>query len=209
MAGDADLNKQREAFGQKMKPLSDTITVLAFTIELKDPYTRRHCENVSRLAAQIARQMRLSEAEIEDIRLAGIVHDIGKIHVPEYELSKPGPLMAEEFEKMKSHAVWGARILEPLKEKGIEWIVRHHHERYGGSGYPDGLKGDDIPIGARIIAVAEAFDNMVSDLPYRQSNTVAEALAELRRCSGTQFDPKVVTAFLDWVQIHGDPREQQ
>jgi len=110
---------------------------------------------------------------------------------------------------MKRHAVWGAKILEPLKQTGIERIVRHHHERYDGRGYPDHLMGEEIPLGARIVAVAEAFDNMVSDVPYRRARTVEDAVAELRRCSGTQFDPKVATAFLDWLEIHGDPRKQQ
>jgi putative nucleotidyltransferase with HDIG domain len=189
--------------------LLDTITALAFAVEAKDPHTKSHSQAVSRLAAQIAMQMRLSEAEIEEIRLAGIVHDIGKIHVPEPLLFKPAPLTAEEFGIMKSHAAWGAKILEPLKVTAIERIVRHHHERYDGRGYPDHLMGEEIPLGARIVAVAEAFDNMVSDVPYRRARTVEDAVAELRRCSGTQFDPKVATAFLDWLEIHGDPRKQQ
>jgi HD-GYP domain-containing protein (c-di-GMP phosphodiesterase class II) len=93
--------------------------------------------------------------------------------------------------------------------KAIERIVRHHHERYDGMGYPDRLAGDKIPLGARIVAVAECFEDMVSDLGYKRSRTFEDALAELRRCSSTQFDPEVVTAFLKWVNIHGDPREQQ
>jgi len=192
-----------------MKPLLDMITSLAYAVEAKDPHTKGHSQAVSRWAAQIAMQMRLSEAEIEEIRLAGIVHDIGKIHVPEPLLFKPAPLTAEEFGIMKSHAAWGAKILEPLKVTAIERIVRHHHERYDGRGYPDHLMGEEIPLGARIVAVAEAFDNMVSDVPYRRARTVEDAVAELRRCSGTQFDPKVATAFLDWLEIHGDPRKQQ
>jgi putative nucleotidyltransferase with HDIG domain len=216
MAGDAELDQLQQAFRQRMQrtagdapSLLDTITALAFAVEAKDPHTKSHSQAVSRLAAQIAMQMRLSEAEIEEIRLAGIVHDIGKIHVPEPLLFKPAPLTAEEFGIMKSHAAWGAKILEPLKVTAIERIVRHHHERYDGRGYPDHLMGEEIPLGARIVAVAEAFDNMVSDVPYRRARTVEDAVAELRRCSGTQFDPKVATAFLDWLEIHGDPRKQQ
>ena len=216
MAGDAELDPLRRVFAQRMQrtggdapSLLDTITALAFAVEAKDPHTKSHSQAVSRLAAQIAMQMRLSEAEIEEFRLAGIVHDIGKIHVPEPLLFKPAPLTAEEFGIMKSHAAWGAKILEPLKVTAIERIVRHHHERYDGRGYPDHLMGEEIPLGARIVAVAEAFDNMVSDVPYRRARTVEDAVAELRRCSGTQFDPKVATAFLDWLEIHGDPRKQQ
>jgi putative nucleotidyltransferase with HDIG domain len=192
-----------------MNPLLDTITCLAYAVEAKDPHTEGHSQAVSRLAAQIARQMRLSEADIEEIRLAGIVHDIGKIHVPESLLYKPAPLTAQEYEIMKTHAALGAKILEPLNQPGIERIVRYHHERYDGTGYPEGLAGDKIPLGARIMAVAESFENMVSAVSYNSARTFEEALAEMRRCSGTQFDPKVVTAFLDWLEIHGDPRKQQ
>jgi diguanylate cyclase (GGDEF)-like protein/putative nucleotidyltransferase with HDIG domain len=192
-----------------MKPLLDTITALAFAVEAKGPYMKDHSQVVSRLAAQIAIQAGLSQAETEEIRLAGLLHDIGKIHVPEHVLKKPTLLMAEELEIMKSHPAWGAKMLEPLNVKAIERIVGHHHERYDGKGYPDGLAGDRIPLGARIVAVAECFHNMVSDLRYKSARTFEDALAELRRCSGTQFDPKVVMAFLDWLHIHGDPREQQ
>ena len=210
MAGDAELDQPRQVFGQRMNPLLDTITALALAADAAEgPYTKSHSVKVSRLAAQIAMHMGLSKTEIEEIRLAGIVHDIGKIHVPDPLLYKPTLLTAEEYEIMKSHAAWGAKIVEPLKVIAIERIVRHHHERYDGKGYPDGLAGDKIPLGARIVAVAECFDNMVSHLPYKSARTCEDALAELRRCSGTQLDPEVVTAFLDWVQIHGDAREQQ
>ena len=180
--------------------LLDTITALAFAAEAKDPKTQSHSQAVSKLAAHIAMQMRLSEAEIQEIRLAGIVHDIGKIHVPEPLLCKPTLLTAEEYDIMKRHAAWGAKILEPLKVKGIERIVRHHHESFDGQGYPDKLKGDEIPLGARIIAVAGAFDAMVSARTYSKARTLEEALAELRRCRGTQFDPMVVDAFLQSIE---------
>jgi putative nucleotidyltransferase with HDIG domain len=185
---------------EQMKPLLVTITALAFAVEAKDPYTRGHSQAVSRLAAQIALQAGLSHAEIEEIRLAGIVHDIGKIHVPEYVLNKPTALTAEEYEVMRSHAAWGAKILEPLKVVPIERIVRHHHEAFDGEGYPDSLKGEQIPLGARIIAVADAFDTMVSVRPYRKACTVEEAVAELRRCRGTQFDPLVVDALVKSIE---------
>jgi HD-GYP domain-containing protein (c-di-GMP phosphodiesterase class II) len=192
---------------EQMKPLWDTITALAYAIEARDPYTQGHSQRVSKLAAQIAMQAGLSQAEIEEIRLAGIVHDIGKFHVPEYVLNKPTLLTAEEYEIVKSQAAWGAKILEPLKVKTIECIVRHHHEAFDGQGYPDSLKGEEIPLGARIIAVADAFDAMVSGRPYRKARAVEEALAELRRCRGTQFDPLVVDAFLRSIQsLSGEQR---
>jgi diguanylate cyclase (GGDEF)-like protein/putative nucleotidyltransferase with HDIG domain len=193
------LNHYRHKFEQS-KPLWDTITALAFAIEAKDPYTQGHSKAVSRVAAQIAMQVRLSEAEIEDIRLAGIVHDIGKIHVPEDVLNKTTLLTREEYETIKSHAIWGARILEPLKVIPIERIVRHHHEAFDGQGYPDKLRGEQIPRGARIIAVADAFDAMLSTHAYRKGRTIEEALAELRRCRGTQFDPLVVDALLKLIE---------
>ena len=103
----------------------------------------------------------------------------------------------------------GAKILEPLGVKAVERIVRHHHERYDGTGYPDGLAGDEIPLGARIVAVADSFEDMVSDLAYKKRRTFGDAIAEFRRCSGSQFDPDVVAVFLEWVNIHGDPRENE
>ena len=112
---------------------------------------------------------------------------------------------------MKTHAAWGAIMLEPMRGEAIERIrriVRHHHERHDGQGYPEHLMGEEIPLGARIVAVAECFHDMVSDHRYRSARTFEDALTELRRCSGTQFDPKVATAFLDWLDIHGDPRKQ-
>jgi len=194
---------------EQMRPLLDTITALAFAVEAKDPYRQGHSQAVSKLAAQIAIQAGLSPAEVEEIRLAGIVHDIGKIHVPESVYNKPDLLTGAESEVMRTHAACGAKILEHLNVKGIEHIVRHHHERYDGKGYPEGLAGEKIPVGARIVAVAECFHNMISDLPYKSTCAFEDALDELRRCSGTQFDPKVVVTFLDWIQIYSDPRKQQ
>jgi HD-GYP domain-containing protein (c-di-GMP phosphodiesterase class II) len=124
-------------------------------------------------------------------------------------LNKPALLTAEEFETMKSHAAWGEKMLRPLGLTNIGRVVRHHHERYDGRGYPDGLGGKGIPLGARIVAVAECFEDMVSDLPYKSARTFEDALDELRRCSGTQFDPQVVMAFLDWLEALSDPCEQE
>jgi diguanylate cyclase (GGDEF)-like protein len=197
--GNDALRYYRHKFEQ-MKPLLNTITALAFAVEAKDPYTRGHSEKVSRWAAKIAMQVGLSEGEIEEIRLAGIVHDIGKIHVPESVLKKPALLTAQEYELVKSHAVWGAKILEPLKVIPIERIVRYHHEALNGLGYPEGLKGEQIPLGARIITVADAFQAIVSDRPHRKARSVEEAVDELCRCRGTQFDPMVVDALVQLIE---------
>jgi len=204
MALDAGLRTLEREVEQRTTPLFGTIEALAFVIEAKDPYTRGHCDEVSWWAAKIAGQVGLPEKEIQDIKLAAIVHDIGKIKVPEEVLRKPTILTEQEFEKVKSHAAWGSKILETLKEKGIARIVRHHHERYDGNGYPDRLQGEEIPLGARILAVAEAFHCMVRGSRYKNPCTVSEALTELGRCSGTQLDPRVVTALCDWLESHGD-----
>jgi diguanylate cyclase (GGDEF)-like protein/putative nucleotidyltransferase with HDIG domain len=181
-------------------PLLDTVTALAFAVDAKGPYTTGHSQAVSKLAARIAIQAGLSVAEVEETRLAGLVHDIGKIQVPDSVCNKPGRLTPEEFEMVSRHSAWGAKMLEPLNVKAIEQIVRHHHERFDGQGYPDRLAADKIPLGARIVAVAESFHSMLSELPYEGARTFEDAVAELRRCSGLQFDPKIVMAFLDWIQ---------
>jgi HD-GYP domain-containing protein (c-di-GMP phosphodiesterase class II) len=129
--------------------------------------------------------------------------------VPEAILNKSSRLTTDEYNLMKSHTLCGDKILEPLKVKAIEGIrgmVRSHHERVDGTGYPDGLKGENIPLGARIAAVAESFDTMVSDVVYRRGRSVEEAVAELHRCSGTQFDPKIVEVFIRLLETSGDPR---
>lgn len=189
--------------------LLDTITALAFAVDAKGPYTTGHSRVVSRLAARIAIQVGLSVAEVEETRLAGLVHDIGRIHVPESVCNKPDQLTTEEFEMMSRHSAWGAKMLEPLNVKTLESIVRHHHERFDGKGYPDRLAADKIPLGARIVAVAESFHSMLSDLPYKSARSFEDALAELRRCSGMQFDPKIVMAFLDWIQSYASSPERQ
>ena len=175
--------------------LLDIVTALAFAIDAKDHYTQGHSQSVSRIAAQIARQMGLSDSVIEEVRLGGILHDIGKIGVPESVLNKTSRLTAEEFELMQTHTILGEKILEPIKVKAIERIrgmVRNHHEFVDGTGYPDRLKGEEIPLGARIIAVADCFDTIISERAYKPGRTIDQALEELRRCSGTQFDTNIV-----------------
>ena len=186
------------------KALLNALTALAFAVQARGPHMRDHAQVVSRLSAHMALKAGLPDAEVEEIRLAGLVHDIGKIHVPEYVLKKPTLLTAQEFEIMKSHAAWGAKMVELSQVKGIDRIVLHHHERFDGKGYPAGLAGDQIPLGSRMLAVAESFHNMVSNLRYKSARTFDDALIELRRCSGTQFDPQVVSTFLEWVQRQVD-----
>jgi putative nucleotidyltransferase with HDIG domain len=200
MGTDTKLDPLGGESGQRMRPLWDVITALAIAIEAKDPYTKHHSAEVSTWSAKMAQQMGLSQAEVEDIKLAGIVHDIGKIHVPEEVLNKPLFLTSTEFDLIKSHAAWGAKILEPLKVPAVERIVRYHHERIDGTGYPEGLAGDQIPLGARIVGVAEAFQCMIRSTRYRRARPVEEALGELRRCRGTQFDPKVVDALIQLIE---------
>ncbi|MFB3922938.1 MAG: diguanylate cyclase [Terriglobia bacterium] len=184
--------------------LLDTVTALAFVIDAKDHYTQGHSQSVARLASAIARQLGMSESEVEEIRLAGILHDIGKIGIPETLLNKPAILTAEEYEIMKGHVLLGWKILSPLKVKAIERIcrmVRHHHERVDGQGYPDGLKGEEIPLGARILKIADAFDTIVSERSYQPARSIQYAVGELRRGRGSHFDPILVDAFLESPEV--------
>jgi hypothetical protein len=179
--------------------LLDTVTSLARAIDFSDHYTRDHGQAVSRWAVRIARQLGMSHEDLEEVRLVGVLHDIGKVGIPLGVLSKPARLTPEEYELVKSHSVLGERILEPLMMASIKRIsrmVRHHHETFDGTGYPDRLKGEGIPLGARILAVADSFDTIVSDRAYRMGHTYKDAILELHRCSGTQFDPQLVDSLL-------------
>jgi putative two-component system response regulator len=180
----------------------NAITALAYALEAKDVYTSGHSQRVTELSVAIAERLGLPEESIEKIRLAGLVHDIGKIGVREAVLNKPGSLSEEEFKHVRLHSETGEHILKPIVDDGdILKAVRHHHERYDGAGYPDGLKGEQIPQLARIIAVADTFDAMTSERPYRKALTKEEACAEVERCRGTQFDPEAADAFLEvWRQ---------
>lgn len=181
-----------------------TIRALAVALEAKDRYTYGHADRVARLSVEIGKRLGMSDHELEILQYAAILHDIGKIGIRDEVLNKPGRYTPEEFEEMKRHPVIGARIVASVKamEQGADWI-RHHHERYDGTGYPDGLKGEEIPLGARIIAVADAFDAMLYDRPYKAGRPLPEVIEEFKRSSGTHFDPKVVEVLLDLIQ---DPR---
>jgi diguanylate cyclase (GGDEF)-like protein len=168
---------------------------LAKAVDARDAYTGSHSERVSDLAARIAFQLGADAELIELTRLAGSLHDLGKLAVPEEILRKPGPLTDPERMVLERHPQIGFRMLESLGVDPVaEWVL-HHHERWDGTGYPDGLHGDTIPLGARIIFVADAYDAMTSERVYQRRLSDDEALTELSRCAGTQFDPEVVAAF--------------
>ena len=166
-------------------------------LEKKDVYTRGHSRRVSRYAARTAVLLGISGHPLDQIRLGGELHDIGKIGTRDSVLRKPGPLTPGEFEEIKRHVTEGEDILEPLRRDSplVLQIVRSHHERLDGSGFPDGLKGDAIPLCARIVAVVDAFDAMTTNRAYRSPRPPGEAFAELCRFAGVQFDAAVVTAF--------------
>jgi diguanylate cyclase (GGDEF)-like protein/putative nucleotidyltransferase with HDIG domain len=170
-----------------------TIEALALAIEAKDHTTHDHLQRVRIYALEVARDLNLSEEEVEALRAASLLHDIGKLAVPEHIISKPGKLTPEEFEKMKIHPVVGAEILERVNfPYPVVPVVRAHHEKYDGTGYPFGLKGEEIPIGARILACVDCLDALASDRQYRRALPLQEAMREVARQAGKAFDPKVV-----------------
>ena len=173
------------------------LTQLTSSLESSDPYTHGHSRRVARHAANIAKQMGLSGGEIAKIRAAGAMHDVGKVETPTAVLHKAGRLSDEEFDIVKRHPVDGADMVAILDDDELTAIVRHHHERMDGTGYPDGLAGDEIPLGARILAVADTFDAITSTRPYRQANPHKKALDILETEAGTQLDPVAVSAFLE------------
>ncbi len=178
-----------------------SVQSLADALEVKDNYTHGHSVRVAMYSVAIARRLDLTDA-IQDIELGGRVHDIGKIGVREAVLNKAGPLTDDEYQHVMTHPMVGWRILQPLLREMPRAlnIVRSHHERFDGRGIPDGLVGEQIPLEARIAAVADTFDAMTSARPYRPGLAIDKALAELKRCSGTQLDPQLVAAFLALVE---------
>lgn len=175
-----------------------TAIALAKAIEKRDRYTAGHTDRVTEYAVLTAKQLNWSKERLTVLELAGHLHDVGKIGVPDAILNKPGKLTVEEFEMMKSHPEIGEQII-----RGIDFLdslvpyVLYHHERYDGKGYPKGLRGEAIPIEGRLLAVSDTFDAMTSSRPYRRELDPERAIDEIRRCSGTQFDPKIVEVFLE------------
>jgi putative nucleotidyltransferase with HDIG domain len=184
----------------------ESLAMMAKLLEAKDRYTEKHSQRVIDYAEMIIRELRVSWRHGETIKRAALVHDIGKIGTQDATLTKPGWLTADEYEAVKSHPVAGAEILAKKASFGKEVpIVRHHHESLDGTGYPDGLEGMEIPLGARILAVADAYDAMTSPRPYKPARSREDAIAELRRCAGTQFDAGAVEALVRAVERESGP----
>jgi len=183
-----------------LKELEDsylaTVRTLAFVVEAKDTHTRSHLDRAHDYAVALAQRVAPELAADQTLRYGFFLHDIGKIGIPERILSKPGPLTDDEWSIMRTHPLLGAQILSPVKflHPALP-IVEAHHEKWDGTGYPRGLRGEDIPLGARIFALVDAFDAMTSDRPYRRSMTFEQALESITKAAGTQFDPEVVRCF--------------
>lgn len=178
-----------------------TVSVMANSIDARDPYTKGHSERVTTYAVMIAEHLNLPVEDLEKIRYAGLLHDIGKIRIRDHILHKPGRLTESEYAEMKKHPEYGVEIMQPVKAfENILPAMLYHHERFDGQGYPHGLKGADIPLSARILCVADCFDAMTSDRPYRKGMPAKDALHELRKNKSTQFDPELVDVFLRLVE---------
>jgi putative nucleotidyltransferase with HDIG domain len=186
-----------ELYTKMRKMYLETIRALAAAIDAKDPYTKGHSERVAKIAVVLATELNLSDRDIENIEYTALLHDIGKIGIDDRILGKSSKLSNEEFKKIKEHPIVGAKIIEPIDFlKNSYETIYHHHERYNGGGYPDGLKEKDIPLCARIIAVADAYDAMGSDRPYRKKLSKEKILKEFTEQSGKQFDPQIVNALM-------------
>jgi putative nucleotidyltransferase with HDIG domain len=186
--------------------LLNLTTAMANALDSRDKNTAHHSANVAAYSVLIAREMGLSRKECEDVHIGGLLHDVGKIGVPEAILKKTGRLDFEEFQQIKKHPIIGYKILEHIsifRKNGVLDMVKHHHERYDGNGYPDGLKGKDIPKLARIMAVADAFDAMTARRVYREANDLEFAINEISKNKGTQFDPEIAEIFLKMVEREG------
>jgi putative nucleotidyltransferase with HDIG domain len=198
-----------QKFVEMREMFTQTIGALAEAVDKRDPFTSRHSLRVKEIAIDIGREMRVSEAELEALEWGGLLHDVGKIGVPDRVLLKQDRLTREERMIMNAHPVLGEQIIKPVTKLARELpIIRHHHEWYNGSGYPDRLIGHEIPKLARILHVADAFEAMTAARPYRLTPlTPEQAIAELRKFSGIQFDPEVVDAFVRtrWAEGLADP----
>jgi putative nucleotidyltransferase with HDIG domain len=189
--------KLQQAYRILKKAHLDSVKVLVEAIDAKDPYTRGHSDRVTRMSLKIAFQFGFAEDRLESLEYGALLHDIGKIGIKDEVLQKPGALNSEEYQYIQEHPLIGVKIIEGLdffKDKIP--MIRHHHEHYDGSGYPDGLLGEAIPLEARIIAVPDAFDAMTSARPHRGMMPLQDVLMELEKCKGTQFDPKILEIFL-------------
>lgn len=188
-------------YDKLQKNYLNTIISLASTIDARDHYTHQHSKNVTKYAVRIASEMKLPTQIIENIRCAGLLHDIGKIGIKDEVLLKAGKLTDEEYLQIKTHPLRAEEILKTLPFLAkVTAIIRHHHERFDGKGYPDGIKGEDIEIGARILVIADVFDAMTTNRPYRNALSLDESKDELAKNKGTQFDPCIVDYFLQILE---------
>lgn len=188
----------QERATEQRKLLLNIVQALSIALDERDAYTYGHSERVTNYSLELGRRTGLNQKELEILEIGSTLHDIGKIGISDTILNKPGQLSGEEMEAIKLHTVKGERILgqsRDLKNSRFVDCIRSHHERFDGQGYPDGLAGDKIPLMARIIAISDSFDAMTSLRPYRQKLPTREALNELQRCAGSQFDPRLVEIF--------------
>jgi response regulator RpfG family c-di-GMP phosphodiesterase len=195
--------KVREELAEIRKFFLHAIETLVYTLEANDRYMAGHSQGVTEITLAIGRQLGLSSDPLEDLHWAALLHDVGKIAVDPHILNKPDKLTPDEYGHIMSHAVVGPKIVQPLVNGRVVDVILHHHDHYDGSGLDQLSFGDDIPLGARIVAVADAFDAMTSERPYRPVISGEQALAEIERCAGTQFDPTVVNAFLKMAGPQG------
>ena len=183
-----------------MEAAHAVVTALANAVEAKDAPTERHCERLALLAARLGQRLDLSPAELDAVTYGALLHDVGKIGVPDRVLTKAGPLSDEEWALVRRHPDIGERICAPLESfAAFGPIIRHHHERWDGTGYPDGIRGEATSVGARIVGIVDAFDAMTHDRPYRRALTTEQALEELRHGAGRQFDPELARLFVDEI----------
>lgn len=181
----------------------DSIGAMVRAVEAKDPYTRRHSEHVAHYGVLLGQYVGLPAAAVEAIRVASLVHDMGMIGVPDDVLGKAGKLTEEEFDHVRRHPALGAHILEEIGVFGTEaHLVRHHHERWDGQGYPDGLEAEEIPLGSRVILIADSIDTMLMPRCYKQAFLVERMLDELTRCAGRQYDPVLAARAVQWCMLH-------
>lgn len=183
------------------------IESLVFALEAKDKYTAGHSRRANAIALAIGQELKLPDEDLENLRWGSLLHDVGKIAVDQFVQNKPGKLTPAEYEHIMIHAHVGAGIVKPVVNDKVVQIVEHHHDHYDGKGLHQVISGEDIPLGARILAIADAYDAMTSDRPYRPAMQVAEARKEIERCSGTQFDPVAAAAFLKTPISHSSPEK--
>ncbi|OGO04124.1 MAG: hypothetical protein A2Y60_04250 [Chloroflexi bacterium RBG_13_54_9] len=193
-----DITERKQVEDALKNAVLETLEALSQVVEANDPYTAGHSTRVTELAVAIAKEMTLDEDQLDILRIAGPLHDVGKVGIPGSVLNKPTKLTQAEWWMVRSHPLVSAQTADRVAafKKAVP-VIRHHHEHWDGSGYPDGLKGKDIPLLARILTVADGFEAMTSERPYRRALTEEEARSELENCAGTQWDPEVVRVFLE------------